>query len=56
MLIYRHDMGSGLPKYVSIWTSFWIFLSQSNNLEMVSGVSKWVNTENLFLLKYNDRI
>ena len=31
MLIYRRDMSSGL-RYVSIWTSFWIFLPQSNNL------------------------
>ena len=35
----RHDMGSGLKQYVLIWTSFWIFLSQSNNLETVSVVS-----------------
>ena len=25
MLIYCNAMGSGLQKYVSIWTSFWIF-------------------------------
>ena len=33
MLIYRHDMSSGLEEYVSIWTLFdssWIFLPQSN--------------------------
>ena len=26
MLIYRHDMRSGLQWYVLVWTSFWIFL------------------------------
>ena len=34
MLIYRHDMSSGLQEYVSIWTlfdSFWIFLPQSGD-------------------------
>ena len=57
MLIYRHDMSSGLQEYVSIWTlfdSFWIFLPQS----WVSVAGKWVDTdliENRFLLKYNDR-
>ena len=33
ILIYRHDMSSGLQEYVSIWMlfdSFWIFLQQSN--------------------------
>ena len=33
MLIYRHDMNSGLQEYVSEWTlfdSFWIFLPPSN--------------------------
>ena len=33
MLIYRHDMSSGLQEYVSMWMlfdSFWIFLPQSN--------------------------
>ena len=55
MLIYRHDMGSGLQEYVSIWTlfdSFWFFP------ETVSVADKWVHTDlikNRFLLKYNDR-
>ena len=31
MLIYHHDMSSGLRYYVSIWASFWVFLPQSNN-------------------------
>ena len=31
MFIYRHDMSSGLRWYASIWTSFRIFLPQSNN-------------------------
>ena len=56
MLIYRHDMSSGLQEYVSIWTlfdSFWIFLPQSGD-----GFGKWVDTdliENCFLLNYNGR-
>ena len=42
MLIDRHDMGSGLQEYVSIWTlfdSFWIFP------ETVSVADKWVDTD-----------
>ena len=31
MLIYRHDMSFGLRYYESMWTSFWVFLPQSNN-------------------------
>ena len=52
ILIYRHDMSFGLRWYVSIWTSFWIILQQFNDLETIS--IAWVNTENLFLLEYND--
>ena len=45
MLIHHNDMSSGLQKYVSIWTYFCLFLPQCNNLEMVSILSKWVNTD-----------
>ena len=31
MLIYRHDTCSGLQWFISVWTSFRIFLTQSNN-------------------------
>ena len=34
----------GMSEYVSIWTQFRLFLPQSNNLETVSILSKWVNT------------
>ena len=58
MLIYRHDMSSGLQEYVSIWTLFDSFGSSYRDPETVSVAGKWVDTdliESRFLLKYNDR-
>ena len=48
MLIYRHDMSSGLQEYVSIWTLFDSFSNLSTTIQLAETFSvagKWVNTE-----------
>ena len=39
MLIYRHDMSSGLQEYVSIWTLFWLILYLSTAIQLAETVS-----------------
>ena len=60
MLIYRHDMSSGLQEYVSMWTLTHFESFYHNPISRrFRLLVKWVlNTdliENPSLLKYNDR-
>ena len=49
MLIYRHDISSGLQEYLSIWTlfdSFWIFLPRPNKqrrFQLLVNGSTWTS-------------
>ena len=57
MLIYRHDMRSGL-QYVLIWMSFWIFLPRFNNFRdslNCQSVGQNRLIEKLFLMLYKEK-